>query len=110
LTDSLYANVPFLRLCKTLGWDHLITRQVGSLKVIKKQCDEREKSDLQKQWYSKERTIKSPGRGTIMQNIRWFNSIYADDDLIVHVIRFEETHYDVQGKIIKRADGKDKHG
>jgi len=108
LADSLYANSPFLLLCKELGWDHLITRQTSSLKSIKKQCDEREKSDLQKQWYSKERTIKSSGRGKIVQNIRWFNSIYVDEDLIVHVIRFEETHYDVNGKILKRADGKDK--
>ena len=52
LTDSLYANAPFLRLCKELSWDHLITRQTGSLKSIKKQCDEREKSDLQKKYYT----------------------------------------------------------
>ena len=108
LTDSLYANAPFLRLCKELGWDHLITRQTGSLKTIGKQCDEREKSSLQKQWYSKERTIKSPNGGTIVQTIRWFNSIYVDEDLTVHVLRFEETHYDANGKIVKRADGKDK--
>lgn len=108
LTDSLYANAPFLRLCKELGWDHLITRQTGSLKNIKKQCDEREKSDLQKQWYSKERTITSPGGGKVMQTIRWFNSIYVDEDLIVHILRFEETHCDANGNVIKRVDGKPK--
>jgi len=108
LADSLYANAPFLHLCKTLGWDHQITRQTGSLKNIKKQCDEREKSVFQKQWYSKKRTIKSSGGGTIMQTIRWFNSIYVDEDLIVHVLRFEEIHYDASGNVIKRADGKPK--
>ena len=108
LTDSLYANAPFLRLCKELGWDHLITRQTGSLKNVKKQCDERERSDLQKKWYSKERTIKSPGGGKIVQSIQWFNSIYVDGELVVHVMRFEEIHYDANGKSVRRADGKDK--
>lgn len=107
LTDSLYANAPFLRLCKKLGWDHLITRQTGSLKSIKKQCDEREKNDLQKKWYTKKRTIKLPCGGRAEQKLQWFNSIYVDTELIIHVIRFEEIHYDVNGEILKRPDGKD---
>jgi hypothetical protein len=108
LTDSLYANAPFLRLCKELGWDHLVTRQTGSLKNIKKQCDERGKNELEKKWYSRQRTIKSPGGGRIVQIIQWFNSIYVDEELIVHVVRFEETHYDATGKVAKNEDGKDK--
>ena len=108
LTDSLYANAPFLKLCKELGWDHLITRQTGSLKSIGKQCDERKKHQFQKKWYSEERTIQLPGGGKTVQSIEWFNSIYVDEGLFVNVIRFEETHYGVDGKIIRRADKKEK--
>jgi len=108
LTDSLYANAPFLRLCKELGWDHLITRQTGSLKNVKKQCDEREKNELQKKWYSKKRTFKLSNGSKIVQNIQWFNSIYVDTELIVHVLRFEEIYYNANGEVEKRADGKDK--
>ena len=108
LTDSLYANTPFLYLCKKLGWDHLITRQTGSLKRIEKQCDQREQNEIQKKWYSQERTIKTPGGGKIIQRIQWFNSVYVDEGLTTHVIRFEETHYGDTGKIMKCADGKGK--
>ncbi len=108
LTDSLYANAPFLRLCKELGWDLLITRQTVSLLGVKKQCDTREKDEHQEKWYSKKRTIKLPNGGKIVQSIRWFNSIYVDDGLFTHVIRFEEVHYNVNGEIIKRVDKKTK--
>jgi hypothetical protein len=43
-----------------------------------------------------------------VQIIRWFNSVYLDEKLIIHVIRFEEICYDASGKVITRADGKDK--
>ncbi len=54
------------------------------------------------------RTIKTSGGGKIIQRIQWFNSVYVDEGLTTHVIRFEETHYGDTGKIMKCADGKGK--
>jgi len=57
----------------------------------------------------KKRTIKSPCGGKTEQKLQWFNSIYVDTELVIHVICFEEIHYDAKGEVLKRADGNDKH-
>lgn len=108
LTDSLYANAPFLHLSKKLGLESLITRQEGSLKSVEKQCDEREKNSHHKKYYTKKKMIKLKDGGRIEQSLQYFNSIYVDTELIVHVIRFEEIHYDATGEALKRPDGKDR--
>ena len=108
LTDSLYANAPFLNLGKKLRWEWLITRQEGALKRVEKQCDEREVNTHHKKHYIKKRTIKLKDGGRIEQSLQYFNSIYVDTELIVHVIRFEEIHYDAKGEVLKRPDGKDR--
>ena len=60
LSDSLYANAPFLRLCKDLGWDHLITRQTGSLKNVSKQCEERKKVNFKSSGTLRQKTSNHP--------------------------------------------------
>ena len=60
LTDSLYANEPFIQLCKELRWEYLIVRQVGSLKTVGSKCDKLEELELyQKSYQSQQITEKS---------------------------------------------------
>ena len=107
LTDSLYANEPLLKLCKDLGWDFLIVRQVGSLKKIADQCNALEKTDLYKKHYTATETIRLKNGGRIVRTIKWFNKVCVGDQF-VNVIRFEEIEYDAKGNIVKRPDGKEK--
>ena len=107
LTDSLYANEPFLKLLNELGWNYLITRQTGSLKKLARQCDDLEKTSIYQQLYQDTETINTKDGGRIERCVKWFNQVLVGETY-TNVLRFEEIYYDKEGKIIKRADGKEK--
>jgi len=99
LTDSLYANEPFVKFCQEMGWEFLIVRQVGSLKKLARHCDELEKSELYKAYRAEEVIFLKNGK-KIVRTIKWFNGERVGE-LTVHVIRFEETEYNSNGEIIR---------
>jgi hypothetical protein len=108
LADSLYANEPLIKLCKQLGWEYLIVRQVGSLKKVAEQCDNLEKTTLYKTSYCEKKIIKLKNGNTIEQTIKWFNQVTVGKDSFTNVIRFEEIEYNADGSIAKNEKGKEK--
>jgi hypothetical protein len=75
LADSLYANEPLHKLCKELGWEYLLVRQVGSLKNIAKQCDDLGTTDLYKRSYKAKQITRLKNGNRIEQTIKWFNRV-----------------------------------
>ena len=101
LCDSLYANEPLLKLCKGLGWEYIIVRQVGSLKKVAQQCDELDKTEIYQKYCRTKNKIELPDKGRVEQTIKWFNKVAVGDEF-VGVIRFEEIEYETSGRIAKK--------
>jgi|HubBroStandDraft_1064217.scaffolds.fasta_scaffold51349_1 hypothetical protein len=102
LTDSLYANEPLIKLCEDLGWDYLIVRQEGSLKTIRRKCDELEGCELYQQSYRAHETIKLKNGNTIERTVKWFNGVTIGKKSYTNVLRFEEIVKDADGNSIKK--------
>jgi hypothetical protein len=75
LTDSLYANEPLIQLCEKPSWEYLIVRQEGSLKTVRRKCNELEQSELYQKSYEAKKTIKLKNGGTIERTVKWFNRV-----------------------------------
>ena len=88
LADSLYANEPLHKLCKELGWEYLLVRQVGSLKNIAKQCDDLGTTDLYKRSYKAKQITRLKNGNRIEQTIKWFNRVTLGKESFTNVLRF----------------------
>lgn len=108
LTDSLYANEPIIQLVKTLYWDYLIVRQVGSLKNVAKVCDELAKTELYKTRYTEKRIIQLKNGVSLEQTFKWFNNITIGKTSFTNVLQFEEIEYNADGFIAKDERGREK--
>lgn len=108
LGDSLYANEPLLKLCKDLGWEYLIVRQVGSLKNVAKQCDDLEKTELYTAVYRMVKVIQLKGGRRKEQTLKWFNGVTVGEKSSTNVLRFEEIEYNANSTIVKDEGGREK--
>jgi hypothetical protein len=89
LGDALYANKPFIRLCKQLNMDYIIVLKDTTLKNLGKRCNELAKTELyQKHYCSEEKTQQ--GKSTLIKKAAWFNEAEVGDDVFTNVLRFEE--------------------
>ncbi|MBM3199131.1 MAG: hypothetical protein FJZ58_07775 [Chlamydiae bacterium] len=100
LADSLYANEPFITLCKEYNLDFLIVRQEGSLKKLAKHCDELEGTKFYES-YRLQETVELEGGEKVVRSYKWFNGERVGDQE-VHILRFEEVRYDEQREVRKR--------
>ena len=94
-------------MCKSLEWDYLIVRQVGSLKKVAIQCDKLTKTDIYREYYHAKEIVQLKNGGRIERIIKWFNKVSVASEF-TNVIRFEEIEYRADGNIAKNASGKEK--
>lgn len=88
--DALYANRPFIRLCKQLKFDYIIVLKEGIQKKLNKRCDELEKTEIYQQHYTHQETTRTT-KGSIIKKAAWFNTVEMGEEIFTNVLRFEET-------------------
>ena len=80
LGDALYANKPFIQLCKELKMDYIIVLK-DNLKTVTKKCDELANHPLYQNSYSFK---------TEEESASWFNGVAVDANVETHVLKYKE--------------------
>jgi len=89
LGDALYANKPFIRLCKQLKFSYIIVLKDTVQKKLNKHCDGLGKTEIYQKHYTHQETTPTT-KGTIIKKAAWFNVVEMGDEVFTNVLRFEE--------------------
>ncbi len=90
LGDALYANKPFIRLCKEMKFDYIIVLKEGVQKKLNKHCNELGTTEIYKKYYTHQEIVQTQ-QATIIKKAAWFNTVEMGEGIFTNVLRFEET-------------------
>jgi hypothetical protein len=103
LGDALYANAPFINLCKKLDFEYLIVLK-DNFKKVRQKCNELANLVFYKKSYTHRQKCKNKNR-LISKNASWFNNVQVDENTNTHVLRFTEEQRDKTNKLISKYNG-----
>ncbi len=97
LGDALYANAPFIKLCKELDFEYIIVLK-DNLKKIRQKCNELSNLEFYKKSYTHKQKLKSKNKA-ILKKSAWFNNVEVEGKLYTNVLRFQEEFVDENGQL-----------
>lgn len=104
LGDALYANRPFIQLCKEIDFDYTIVFKEAPLKTLNKRCDELARTEVYQRSYTHQEVEKTSGT-TTQREAAWFNQADAGSGVFTNVLRFEERILDGEGALLSSYKG-----